>query len=104
MTLSNFEKEKIKERIVEKLRSEKEIMKIVIFGSFLTDDEPNDIDLAVFQTSKDNYLSLALKYRKAIRDISKKIPIDVLPLTAKKTNDFIFNVLENGEVIFERGN
>ncbi len=104
MTLSNFEKEKIKERIVERLRSEEEIMKIVIFGSFLTDDNPNDVDLAVFQSSDENYLNLSLKYRKAVRDIAKKIPIDIIPLLPGKTNDFIFNVLENGEVIFERGN
>ncbi len=103
MNLSNFEKEKIKKRIVEELQLQPEIDRIVIFGSFLKDNSPNDIDVAIFQNSKDNYLHLSLKYRKAVREISKRIPIDIIPILTDKSNDFILNEIENGEVIFERG-
>jgi len=102
MNLSNFEKENIKKRIVEKLRLQTEIDRIVIFGSFLKDNSPNDIDIAIFQNSNDNYLHLSLKYRKAVREISKRIPIDIIPILTDKSNDFILNEIENGEVIFER--
>ncbi len=102
MNLSNLEKENIKKRIVEKLKLQTEIDRIVIFGSFLKDSSPNDIDVAIFQNSKDNYLHLSLKYRKALRDISKRIPIDIIPLT-DKSNGFILEEIGSGEVIFERG-
>ena len=102
MILSNPEKENIKKRIVEKLQYHTEIDRIVIFGSFLKDKNPNDIDLAIFQNSKDDYLYLALKYRKAVREISKLIPIDVIPVLTDKSNDFVMNEIKNGEVIFER--
>ncbi|NOG99078.1 MAG: nucleotidyltransferase domain-containing protein [Ignavibacteriae bacterium] len=104
MNLSDHEKENLKKRIVEKLQLQTEIDKIVIFGSFLKDRNPNDIDLAIFQNSNENYLTLSLKYRKAVREISKKIPIDIIPLLSNKFNEFIKNEIETGEVIFERGN
>ena len=104
MTLTNADKENIKRRIVEKLRSQNEIDKIIIFGSFLKNTSPSDIDLAIFQRSSDNYINLSLKYRKAVRDISKSIPIDVIPIMSDKSNDFVSNEIEHGEVIFERGN
>ena len=103
LTLSKFEKDELKNRIADALRSQKEINKIVVFGSFLQSDTPNDIDLAVFQNSNENYLSLSLKYRKMIREISRQIPIDVIPIKNDKTNDFILSEIENGEVIYERG-
>jgi len=84
MNLSNYEKENIKKRIVEKLRLQEEIRKIVIFGSFLSDKNPSDIDVAVFQNSKEDYLQLSVRYRKAVREISKKIPIDIIPILINK--------------------
>ena len=39
-----LEKEGIKKEIVHCLQSESEIQKIIIFGSFLEADSPNDID------------------------------------------------------------
>ena len=103
MNLSNYEKGNIKKRIVEKLRLKEEIRKIVIFGSFLSDKNPSDIDVAVFQNSKEDYLQLSLRYRKAVREISKRIPIDIIPILTDKSNDFILNEIGSGEVIFERG-
>lgn len=103
MTLSTADKENIKKRIVEKLRFQDEIDKIIIFGSFLEASNPNDIDLAIFQNSSDNYITLSLKYRKAVREISRNIPIDIIPIMSNKSNDFISNEIEHGEVIFERG-
>ena len=45
------EKQELKNKIVASLKGEKDIRKVVIFGSFLHSDNPRDIDVAVFQES-----------------------------------------------------
>lgn len=101
MTVSNDQKERIKAKIREKLSKEQEIQKIVIVGSFTNSNEPNDIDIAIYQNSNEKYLPLAMKYRKLVRDISRLIPIDVLPLKNEAKGD-ILNEIEAGETIYER--
>lgn len=95
-------KDELKKEIIQKLKPEKEISKIVIFGSFLYSSEPHDIDVAIFQDSKENYLSLALKYRKLIRDITRKIPVDIIPLRANISKGSFLSEIESGELIYER--
>ena len=102
MSFSSNRKESIKAQIRNTLCNEKEIEKIVLFGSFLSSDTPNDIDVAVFQDSDETYLSLALKYRRLVREIAKKIlPIDIIPLKAAAKGSFM-DEIEAGEVIYER--
>ncbi len=101
MTVSNDQKEHLKAQIREKLSKEQEIQKIVIFGSFTKSNEPNDIDIAIFQNSNERYLPLAMKYRKLVRDISRMLPIDVLPLKNGAKGEFL-NEIEAGETIYER--
>ena len=103
MTITDNQKELIKSQIRDKLSKEQEIQKIVLFGSFVDSDNPNDIDVAVFQNSNEKYLPLALKYRKLIRPISKIIPIDIFPLKANVKGAFL-NEVETGEIIYERWN
>jgi len=62
------------------LAGAEEIKKIVVFGSFLTSDDPNDIDVAIFQGSKSTYLDLAMKYRKMLHPVLRKIAVDVIPI------------------------
>ncbi|MBI1937031.1 MAG: nucleotidyltransferase domain-containing protein [Ignavibacteriales bacterium] len=97
-------KTELKNRIVDLLKGETEIEKIIIFGSFNRGDNPNDIDIAVVQNSSDNYLTLALKYRKLIREISKEIAVDIFPVVEKNKNSFFKNEIESGEVIYARRN
>lgn len=92
----------MKNEIVNSLRGEKEIERIIIFGSFNHSEFPNDLDIAVVQNSSENYLSLALKYRKLIRNISKEIAVDVFPIVNKTENSFFKNEVESGEVIYAR--
>ena len=94
----------IKSKIVDSLKEEKEIDRIIIFGSFNQSDSPNDIDIAVIQNSSDNYLTLSLKYRKLIRDISKEIAVDIFPILKDNKNNFFKNEILSGEVIYARGN
>lgn len=97
-------KSEVKNKIVDSLKGEKEIERIIIFGSFNKSDSPKDIDIAVVQNSSENYLTLALKYRKLIRNISKEISVDIFPIVEKNINSFFTNEVASGEVIYARGN
>lgn len=102
MKLNRKLKEEIKEELRESLKQEKEIDKIIVFGSFLEDSEINDIDVAIFQHSKESYLPLALKYRKLTRSVSKRIPIDIIPVSNNKSDSIFLKEIESGELIYER--
>jgi len=78
-----------------------EISKIILFGSFPKSKNPNDIDIAIIQNSKDNYLTLSLKYRKALRELSKKIPLDVIPIKINTYSSFLEEI-NQGYVIYEK--
>jgi predicted nucleotidyltransferase len=98
-----MDKVRLKNRIVDSLKEQNEIERIIIFGSFNTSDSPNDLDIAVIQNSSENYLTLALKYRKLVRNISKEIAIDIFPVIDKNENSFFKKEIESGEVIYARG-
>ncbi|NLD38408.1 MAG: nucleotidyltransferase domain-containing protein [Desulfatiglans sp.] len=102
MNLKGVAKERLKKEIVEQLIDFPEIRKVVIFGSFLLSDEPNDLDIAVFQDSDENYYPLAMKHRKKLRVIANKIPIDVVPIRKNPENASFLKEIENGEVLYER--
>jgi uncharacterized protein len=94
-------KEQYKRFIRERLREEPEVQRIVIFGSFLHSSAPNDIDIAIFQDSKESYLSLALKYRRLLREIGREIGLDVLPLISVPDGLFADEIM-TGETIYEK--
>ena len=96
-------KKQLKKEIINALKGQNEIEKIIIFGSFNKSDSPNDLDIAVVQNSSENYLSLALKYRKLIRNITREIAVDIFPIVSKTENRFFKNEVESGEVIYARG-
>ncbi len=73
-----------------------------MFGSFVTSRTPDDLDLAVFQNSDDEYLTLAMRYRRDLRPIARRIPIDVIPLKAGVTADPFLREIERGETVYER--
>jgi len=99
--MTNKEKSDIKKKLKEALSNENEVSRIVVFGSFLNSKNPNDIDVAIFQDSKEIYLKLAIKYRRLTREIAKILPIDIIPLKSNATGIFL-NEINSGEVIYER--
>lgn len=99
--MTEREKNDIKLQLKDALSNETEISKIIIFGSFLKTKEPNDIDVAIFQDSKEIYLKLAMKYRKLTRDIARILPVDIIPLKNNSSGDFLNEIL-SGEIIYER--
>jgi len=95
-------KDKIKQRLIESLKSEKEIHKIIVFGSFLESKNPNDIDVAIFQDSEESYLDLAMKYRRLTREVARIIPVDIIPIKPDASNSTFLLEIEAGELIYER--
>jgi len=96
------QKEQLKRDLVSCLKSDEEIKRIVVFGSFLSNPEPKDMDVAVFQESEQPYLPLALKYRKQTRSVSIRIPLDIIPLRNDVPADTFLQEIEQGETIYER--
>jgi len=88
-------------KIKDRFSKEKEVSKVIIFGSFLKMENPNDIDIAVFQDSNEMFLKLSLKYRKLIRDIAERISLDIVPVKLNPTGVFL-DEINNGEIIYER--
>eukprot|EP01008_Symbiontida_sp_HLA12_P002715 NODE_648_length_814_cov_1.221418_g640_i0.p1 GENE.NODE_648_length_814_cov_1.221418_g640_i0~~NODE_648_length_814_cov_1.221418_g640_i0.p1 ORF type:complete len:103 (+),score=32.55 NODE_648_length_814_cov_1.221418_g640_i0:491-799(+) len=102
--MSAWEKEKneIKKELASSLKSEKEINKIVVFGSFLHSENPGDIDVAVFQDSAESYLDLAMKYRRLTRSVSRRIAVDIIPIKPAARAHSFLSEIESGELIYER--
>ena len=96
------EKQLLKQQLVSSLETEREVCRIVVFGSFVNSDNPHDMDVAVFQDSNEKYLPLAMKYRRKTRDIARIIPMDILPLKAGVQGEIFMDEIELGEVIYER--
>lgn len=96
------EKQELKNQLVASLKGEQDIRKIVVFGSFLNSDNPRDMDVAVFQNSTESYIPLAMKYRKMIRAVSRKIPIDIFPIRPDASDSSILSEIEKGELIYEK--
>ncbi len=101
MKLDNSKKQNFINVIKEKISQFKEVNKIVLFGSFVQSDNPNDIDIAIFQDADENFLTLSLKYRKVLRELSKTIPLDIIPV--KKHSDGVFlEEINKGQVVYEK--
>ena len=102
MTLTAEERDALKQQVVACLRNEPEVRRIVLFGSFIRSPSPQDLDVAVFQESEEAYLPLALKYRRLLRPVASRIPVDVLPMRAKDATGAFLHEIEQGEVVYVR--
>jgi len=101
MNLTDKNKLNFTNIIKDKLSQFSEVNKVVLFGSFVKSNNPNDIDIAIIQNSNDNFLTLSLKYRKVLRDLSKLIPLDIVPIKQNSTGSF-FDEIHKGKVVYER--
>jgi len=89
--------------LVSVLSTDDQVEKIIIFGSFIRSSSPNDMDVAVFCDSKDDYLTLALALRKKLRKLSRIIPIDLLPISIPYDPAALFlQEINKGEVVYEK--
>jgi len=102
MVATQADKDKIKRELVELLKAEPEVRKVIIFGSFPTSPEPHDLDVAVFQDTDETYLPLALKYRRLLRSVARQISLDVIPVRLAAAGGLFLQEILKGEVVYER--
>lgn len=102
MNLQGAAKEMLKREIADRLSEFPEVQRVVIFGSFVTSDDPHDLDIAVFQDSDESYYPLAMKYRRTLRTVANKIPIDVIPIRRNPEEGPLMQEIQKGEVLYER--
>lgn len=102
MVLDLKQKETLKRTLVSCLAEDREIRRIVVFGSFLTSTRPTDMDVAVFQDSDESYIALVMKYRKQPRPVSRRIPLDIIPRRNGVANDPFLKEIESGETVYDR--
>jgi len=101
--MTHADKEELKRELVSTLEADEKIEKIVIFGSFTRSATPHDMDVAVFCNSEDDYLTLALALRKKLRNLSRSISIDLLPITIPYDPASVFlQEINKGEVVYEK--
>ncbi|BFU77754.1 hypothetical protein ALC152_09690 [Arcobacter sp. 15-2] len=101
MSLTDNKKLNFINIIKDKLSQFQEVNKVVLFGSFVNSNNPNDIDIAIIQNSNDNFLTLSLKYRKVLRELSKMIPLDIVPIKTNSKGVFLEEI-NKGQVVYER--
>ena len=102
MDLTTETKDELKREIVDALSSFPEVRRITIFGSFVNSHDPHDMDIAVFQDSEETYYPLAMKYRKSLREVAVRIPLDVIPIRPNPANGAFLEEVAKGEVVYER--
>ncbi|MBN1425917.1 nucleotidyltransferase domain-containing protein [Candidatus Fermentibacteria bacterium] len=100
--MTEQDKQAVKRMLAQCLSRDREVTKVVVFGSFLTSETPHDIDVAVFQDSGEGYLPLALRYRKRTRAVSRIIPLDIIPVGSRAGSGPFLAEIAKGEVIYER--
>jgi hypothetical protein len=96
------QKQLLKQHLVSSLETEEEICRIVVLGSFVTSNDPDDLNVAIFQDSNEKYLPLAMKNRRKTREIARMIPMDIIPVKVNKERGTFGDEIERGEVIYER--
>ena len=96
-------KYKVKQDLIAALEDDSAVEKIIIFGSFLTSEQPHDLDVAIFSTSPADYLTQAMSFRRKLRNIARIIPLDVVPVSTLTSYDssFLQEILK-GEIIYEK--
>lgn len=102
MSLQGETKEMLKKEIIDRLSEFPEVQRVVIFGSFVNSDDPHDLDIAVFQDSDESYYPLAMKYRRTLRTVANRIPIDVIPICRSPEKGPFMQEIQKGEVLYER--
>lgn len=102
MKLTDADKRQIERELAACLSRQPEVRKVVIFGSFLSSDDPGDVDVAVFQDSQEDYLPLAMRYRRLTGPVARRIPLDIVPLRASSSGGSFLRELDRGQVIYER--
>ena len=99
--LTAEEKKHLIERITAILRAKEYILFAYIFGSFISGENFNDIDVGIFISGEkpESFLTLELEMERELGD-ALHIPVDVRIINTAPPS-FTYNVLKSGVVILD---
>ncbi|MFC1822578.1 nucleotidyltransferase domain-containing protein [Thermodesulfobacteriota bacterium] len=104
-------KSDIKREILERLKTEINLYKVILFGSLAygRPETDSDVDILVvtgenrvpgsYKEKSDNYLKIS----RLLRDLNKKIPIDIIVMTKTQWQSFIEKKSGFAREILEHG-
>ena len=87
-------------------------VKIFLFGSHASGNpnKESDIDLLIVAPSEDRPLERRIKLRQMLKDINRRIGIDLLVYTPEEfemlenqPSSFVYSALKNGKKVYESG-
>lgn len=99
--MTTDEKSELLREVSRCLRPATEVRKVVVFGSFLSSDSPNDMDVAVFVDGGISYLDIAMKLRRLAEPVARWIPLDIIPVRPD-AKGAILDAIAQGTVVYER--
>lgn len=103
MAAKIINKNDVKREMISALSDDASVEKIVIFGSFITSEQPHDLDVAIISTSPEDYLTQAMSFRRRLRSIARLIPLDIVPVSMPINADSSFLLeIDKGEIIYEK--
>ena len=106
--------EEIKQEIIKRLKP-LDLDKVILFGSYAYGKPHEDSDIDLYVVTNDNYtpqsfkesMDLRLKISRAVKDLQKIIPIDIITHTRKMhkkfaeiNSSFSQEILQNGIKIY----
>lgn len=107
--MTNNEIRQITQQIVNKLQSDYDPVRIILFGSFASGSANiySDIDLLIVKDTNERFIDRWVTVRRILSDPSRKVAIETLILTPQEVSDrlargdqFIAEILEKGQVLY----
>ncbi len=98
--------------IVRKIAASYKPHRIVLFGSYASGspDDDSDIDLLIIKETDERPIDRRVAVRRIVSDRERRIPLELIVLTQKELeqririgDQFIDEILTNGEVLYEEG-
>jgi predicted nucleotidyltransferase len=93
-------KERIYATLADHFRKYPEIKRVIVFGSFVSQEDPNDLDLAVFSENTEDYLVIALRLRRQLRALHLPLPVDLIPIHCQAEPSLFLSSIEEGKVVY----
>jgi len=97
------------QRIVEKLVSGYEPLKVILFGSYAYGDPTpdSDIDLLIIKETPERFIDRWVTVRRILSDPKRMVPLETLVLTPQEVSrrlaigdQFLAEIMEKGEVLY----
>jgi predicted nucleotidyltransferase len=92
-------------KILDKLVSEYQPEKVILFGSYAygTPDADSDIDLFIIKNTSHRFIDRCFEVRKLLTDSSRHIPLEIIVLTPKEVSTRLYRGDQFVEEIIGRG-